>query len=86
MTNPTVRGNLKLIEELQENQGMLIAWAQDSIEKLQADEAFIADLLDRVLTLMKDDKLSSQMFTYRAKWKETQNKLKEIANAKNTEG
>jgi len=85
MANPTVKSNFALIQELQENQGMLIAWAQNSIEKLVANQTVIAEVLDQVLTVIQNERLSTKMLTYRSKWKATQEKLKEIIDAQNTD-
>lgn len=86
MANPTVKGNLKLIDDMQENQVAIAEELSSLIKKIRQDQIVIAEGVSRLLDVMMEEGTVSRMLTYRGKWKGLQTKLKEIADAENTEG
>ena len=86
MPNPTVRGNLKLIQELQEACSEMSRNTISRLKALQGDQAAIASALLKMTEIMTQEHVVRDMLTHRAKWQVIQKQLKEIANAKNTEG
>ena len=85
MGNPTVRNNLKQIEELRINVGTLGACVADDLEALRANQVVLSETLTAMIEIMTQEHTVRAMLTHRSKWIAMLNNLKGIANAKNTD-
>lgn len=85
MANPTVRANLKLIEELQKQQAELEKAIAQGFKRSQRYQTFIAKTLAKLLELFMREGLLQDLKTHRGKWKQIVTALKEVTHAENTE-
>ena len=78
MPNPTVRANLKLIEELQKNQTEIGERVLELTNQLQNELALTANTLATVIEFMMREGLIQDMKTHRGRWLKVVDELKEV--------